>query len=82
MVYADESIMYGAKSLVSVICDRTDMLSSSQEDLEVLGDGQPPTEEVNLSVKHNSNQLYIWATVAVTIGIVVFFILYKRKRLD
>ena len=82
LVYADESIMYGAKSLVSVICDRTDMLSSSQEDLEVLGEGQLPIEEVNLSVKHNSNQLYIWATVAVTIGIVVFFILYKRKRLD
>ncbi|MFJ7700578.1 hypothetical protein [Lysinibacillus fusiformis] len=82
LVYADESIMYGGKSLVSVICDRTDMLSSSQEDLEVLGEGQPPIEEVHLSGKHNRNQLYIWATVALIIGIVVFFILNKRKRLD
>jgi len=57
------------------------MLSSSQEDLEVLGEGQPPIEEVNLRGKHNRNHMYIWATVAVGIGIVVFFILNKRKRL-
>jgi len=48
----------------------------------VLGEGQPPIEEVHLSGKHNRNQLYIWATVALIIGIVVFFILNKRKRLD
>ncbi|MGE7916072.1 hypothetical protein [Lysinibacillus xylanilyticus] len=82
LVYADESSMYGAKSLVSGICNRTDMLSSSQEDLDVLGEGKHPIEEVNLSGKHNRNYTYIWATVAVTIGIVVFFILNKRKRLD
>ncbi len=58
------------------------MLSSSQEDLEILGEGQPPIEEVNLIDKHNRNQIYIWATVAVAIGIVVFFILNKRKRMD
>ncbi|WP_369435999.1 hypothetical protein [Lysinibacillus fusiformis] len=44
--------------------------------------GQPPIEEVKLSGKHNRNHIYIWATVAVAIGIVVFFILNKRKRLD
>ncbi|MGE7944818.1 hypothetical protein ACQKNB_22425 [Lysinibacillus xylanilyticus] len=82
LVYANESIMYEAKSLVSTMCDRTGVLSSSQEDLEVLGEGQPPIEEVNLSGKHNRNHIYIWATVAVAIGIVVFFILNKRKRLD
>ncbi|MGA3678328.1 hypothetical protein ACPCXF_25220, partial [Lysinibacillus agricola] len=37
LVYANESIIYGAKSLVLAICNRTDMLSSSQENLEVLG---------------------------------------------
>lgn len=82
LVYANESIMNEAKSLVSTMCDRTGVLSSSQEDLEVLGEGQPPIEEVNLSGKHNRNHIYIWAAVAVAIGIVVFFILYKRKRLD
>ena len=82
LVYAGESIMYGTNSLVSTMCDRTDVLSSSQEDLEVLGEGKPPIEEVNLSSKHNRNQIYIWATVAVAIGIVVFFILKSRRKLD
>ncbi|WP_369593192.1 hypothetical protein [Lysinibacillus pakistanensis] len=82
LVYANESIIYEAKSLVSSMCNRTRVLSSSQEDLEILGEGQPPIEEVNLSGKHNRNQKYIWATVAVVIGIVVFFILNRRKRLD
>lgn len=82
LVYANESIMYGTKSLVSTICNRTYVLSSSQEDLEILGEGHPPFEEVNLIDKHNRNQIYIWATVAVAIGIIVFFILNKRKRMD
>lgn len=82
LVYANESIMYGTKSLISTICNRTYVLSSSQEDLEILGEGQPPIEEVNLIDKHIRNQIYIWATVAVAIGIVVFFILNKRKRMD
>ncbi|MGG2055519.1 hypothetical protein ABFY48_14080 [Lysinibacillus pakistanensis] len=82
LVYANESIMYEAKSLVSTMCNRTGLLSSSHEDLEILGEGQPPIEEVNLSGKLNRNQKYIWATVAVAIGIVVFFILNRRKRLD
>lgn len=82
LVYANESIMYGTKSLISTICNRTYVLSSSQEDLEILGEGQPQIEEVNLIDKHIRNQIYIWATVAVAIGIVVFFILNKRKRMD
>jgi len=82
LVYADDSNMYGATSLVSVICDRTDILSTSQEDLEILGAGQPPIEEVNLSSQYNRNQLYIWVTSAVVIAIVLFFIVKKRKKLQ
>lgn len=78
LVYANESSMYGAKSLASLLCDRTDVLSFSQKDLEVLGQGEPPIEEVNLSFKHNRNQIYIWATLGLGIGI-VFFILIRRK---
>lgn len=77
LVYAKESSMYGAKSLVSILCDRTDVLSSSQKDLEILGQGQPPIEEVNLSGKHN--QIYIWAPLGGAICIIVFFILVRRK---
>lgn len=81
LVYANESIMYGAKSLVSTMCNRTNLLNASQEDLEVLREGKPPIEEVNLSGKQNGTQLYSWVAVAVAIGIVVFFLLNKRKRL-
>lgn len=82
LVYAYESTMYGAKSLVSTTCSRTDVLSSSQKDLAVLGEGQPPIEEVNLIGKDNRNLIYIWATLGVAICIVVFFILIRRKKLN
>ncbi|WP_077212289.1 hypothetical protein [Bacillus dakarensis] len=80
LVYANDSNMYGAKSLVTTICDRTDVLSSLQEDLMVLGEGQPPIKEVDLSRKHNGSQKYIWAAVVIAIGIVVFFIIRKRRN--
>lgn len=80
LVYAKESIMYGGKSLVSVMCDRTDILSSSQEDLEVLGEGKPPTEEVDLSGHHDENQIYIWSTVALALGVGGVIVLNKRKK--
>jgi len=74
--------MYGAKSLVSTMGNRTDVLSSAQKDLEVLGEGQPPIEVVNLTGKHNRDLIYIWATLGVAICIVVFFILIRRKKLN
>jgi len=79
LVYANDSNMYGAESLVTIICDRTDALSSLQEDLEVLGEGQPPIKEVDLRSKHNGSQKYIWAVV-IAIGIVVFFIIRTRRK--
>jgi len=82
LVYANESTMYGAKSLVSTIGNRTDVLSSAQKDLEVLGEGQPPIEVVNLTGKHNRDLIYIWATLGVAICIVVFFVLIRRKKLN
>ena len=82
MVYANESTMYGAKSLVSTMGNRTDVLSSAQKDLEVLGEGQPPIEVVNLTGKRNRDLIYIWATLGVAICIVVFFILIRRKKLN
>ena len=82
LVYANESTMYGAKSLVSTMGNRTDVLSSAQKDLEVLGEGQPPIEVVNLTGKHNRDLIYIWATLGVAICIVVFFILIRRKKLN
>ena len=73
MVYANKSTMYGAKTLVSTICDRTNELSVLQEDLKILGEGQPPIEEVDLTGKHEGNQLYIWGAVVIAIGIAFNF---------
>ena len=80
LVYANESTMYGAKSLVSTICDRTDELIVLQKDLTILGEGQPPIEEVELTGKHEGNQLYIWGAVVIAIGIIFIFILNRRKK--
>lgn len=74
LVYSNESTMYGAKSLVSIICDRTNKMSSLQEDLKILGEGQPPIEEVDLTGKHKGNQLFIWVAVALIIGVILIFI--------
>jgi hypothetical protein len=79
LVYANESTMYGAKLLVSIVCDRTNKVSSSQEDFAILGEGQPPIEEVDLSGKHEGNQLYIWVAIVIVIGTILIFVLKRRK---
>lgn len=81
LVYANESKMYGAKSLVSIICDRTNELSTLQEDLKILGEGQPPIEEVDLTDKYEGNQLYMWGVVAVSIGVIIIYIYKRRKKI-
>lgn len=80
LVYANESTMYGEESLVSIICDRTNKLSVLQEDLKILGQGQPPIEEVDLTDKYEGNQFYFWGAVVVAIGIVIVFVLKRRKN--
>lgn len=80
LVYAHESTMYGAESLVTIICDRTNKLSALQGDLEILGEGQPPIEEVDLAGKQDGSQFYMWVALALAIGVVFIFILKRRKR--
>ncbi|MCR8658792.1 hypothetical protein [Paenibacillus endoradicis] len=49
LVYANLSTMYGDKEqLVSIMCDRTNVLAQAQDDLAILGEGKVPTEQVNL----------------------------------
>jgi LPXTG-motif cell wall-anchored protein len=81
LVYAYELTMYGAKSLVTTICDRTNELSVLQEDLTILGKGQPPIEEVDLTGKYEGNQFYMWGAVVIAIGIVFIFIFKRRKKM-
>ncbi|MEK3766166.1 hypothetical protein [Solibacillus sp. FSL K6-4121] len=80
MVYANESTMYGAKSLVSSMCGRTNVLISSQNDLAVLGEGEVPIEEVNLSGEQTRNQIIIWTSLGLAFFTVILTILYRRKK--
>lgn len=84
LVYANESDMYGEKSLITGICNRTNHMGSLMEDLKVLGAGQPPIKKVDLTVEQSNPRLYLAAAaaaaVAVTaIAVVAFIILKKRK---
>ena len=80
LIYANESTMYGEKLLVSIICSRTNELSSSEEDLTILGEGQPPIDKVDLTGKHEGKHFYIWGTVVIAIGIVITLRLQRRKK--
>ena len=80
LVYANESTMYGAKTLVATICDRTNEWSVLQEDLKILGEGQPPIEDVDLTGKHDGNQYYIWVAIIIAIGILLISIFRRRKN--
>jgi len=80
LVYANESTMYGAKALVSTLCNRTNEWSVLQEDLKILGEGQPPIEDVDLTGKHEGNQLYIWVAIVIAIGILLISIFRRRKQ--
>ena len=80
LVYANESTMYGAKVLVSTLCNRTNEWSVLQEDLKILGEGQPPIEDVDLTGKQEGNQLYIWVAIVIAIGILLISIFRRRKQ--
>lgn len=80
LVYASESTLFGEKSLASSICDRTNKMTSLQEDITILGDGQPPTKEVDLTREHAGSNLYIWVTVAAVMGIMAVVILIIKNR--
>jgi len=79
LVYANESTMYGKESLVSIICDRTNKLSSLQDDLIVLGEGNVPTEKVDLTSESDGISIYVWIFGVFLIGMVVFLIVKRGK---
>jgi len=79
LVYANESTMYGKKSLVTIICDRTNKLSLLQDDLIILGEGNVPTEKVDLTSESEGISFYVWIFGLFVIGMVVFFIVKRRK---
>jgi hypothetical protein len=83
LVYAHPSTMYGDKELlITIICDRTNVLAQAQEDSAILGEGKVPTEQVNLEDELNHLNPYVWVTVLgiAVIGIIVFFIWRKVRK--
>ncbi len=81
LVYANESDMYGANSLTTIMCDRTNSLSALQDDLEVLGAGETPTEKADLSGSNqNSTPFYLWIAGALAIVALATFLFMKRNK--
>ena len=85
LVYAVESTMYSDESeLVTIICDRTTELTSAQEDLAVLGEGKPPTEQVDLkaelAAESDKDNLILWVIGNIALLIVAFFVWRKIRK--
>lgn len=78
LVYAQESNMYGAKSLASIICSRTSELASAQEDLSILGEGKEPVEAVDLTAEHRG--FMIWFGYGAVGVFILALLLYVRKK--
>lgn len=83
LVYAHPSTMYGDKELlVTIICDRTNVLAQAQEDLAIIGEGKVPTEQVNLEDELNRIHPFVWVTVLglAIMSMIVFFIWRKVRK--
>ncbi|UYZ22586.1 hypothetical protein [Mesobacillus jeotgali] len=81
LVYAKESDMYGAKSLTTTMCDRTNRLRALQDDLELLGAGETPTEKADFSSSNqNPNPFYLWIAGALAVVALGTFLFMKRIK--
>jgi hypothetical protein len=70
LVYA-----YGEENhLITSICDRTKPLLLANDDLAVLGEGTPPTLQVDLENPFSSISPFIWALIAVPFLVIAFVV--------
>lgn len=78
LIYANESSMYGGvDELSTTICNRTAAIEEAQQDLETLGEGEPPTEDVNLDDNANNGLIY---GASVMIVVLLSFVLWRKLR--
>jgi hypothetical protein len=77
LVYANN---YGDDVLTTNICDRTIELKSADNDLLLLGEGEAPTEIVNLESESKYFNVIWWGPFIVIPVLLVVFI-WKRKRM-
>ncbi|MBP1994394.1 hypothetical protein [Paenibacillus eucommiae] len=83
LVYAHPSTMYSDKeALVTIICDRTNVIDQAQEDLAILGKGKAPTEHVNLKGEFDRAHPYVWFALSgvVLVGMIIFFVWRRVRR--
>lgn len=78
LVYAVKSEMYGTNELITIICDRTAVLSQAQGDMAILGAGKVPTKEVDLL---NSSGWLLPLAGFIVFGIIAFIIYLTRKTI-
>ncbi|QOY36775.1 hypothetical protein AWH56_003730 [Anaerobacillus isosaccharinicus] len=85
LVYSNESTMYGDKTLVAVICSRTSEISLAQGDLQILGEGEIPLKDVELSiVEINKKEAILGGTQSLwgilILGVLLISIIAYIKR--
>lgn len=82
LVYAEQSSMYSEEEqLVTTICDRTNELHASGEDLAILGEGDAPKKQVILVEDEvTGNHSYVWGKAIVTAGVLLFFVWRKIRN--
>jgi hypothetical protein len=66
LVYARISDMYANDQLTTILCDRTDILSSAKNDLSILGEGKLPVKQVDI-LKSNFNHI-VWLGITIIFG--------------
>src|SRR5690606_4011189 len=82
MVYASKSSIYDTSGLSTTICTNTGLLSNAQADLDFLGEGEAPTEEVNIMEEEKRKSWFMWGGIIVMLVSIsiVGIILYRKKR--
>ncbi|SHG92724.1 hypothetical protein [Ornithinibacillus halophilus] len=84
LVYARNTKLYGSEYLQTNSCDRTDRLSGAEEDIAILGIGEPPGKQVDLINENNkmiSPSMLIWiGLIAGGILTMIIFFFWKGLR--
>jgi len=75
IVYANET----DGTLTVNLCSRTELLSAASEDLEELGKGEKPSEQVKLDL-NDSEERPFWIVLSFLVVIFGFVVFYSIKR--